>query len=216
MLFCANGQTAGRGTRDRSFESRSGVGLYFSLLFCPEDKNYDASAITPLAAAAVIDALIFLLGKEKSEGLFIKWVNDLYIGSKKIAGILAERVVKQERSGYIIGIGINLYGDGFSPEVSKIAASIEKATGERLDKNKLLFEITKRLLSGLTSDEKENLLMLYKERMIPAQSQITVTDGMGFSRNAKVIGIDENFHLAVEYDDGRREALVSGDVSIKL
>ncbi len=217
MLFCADGQTGGRGTRQRSFESPMGAGLYFSLLFCPEDERYDGSRITVLAAAAALDSLVLLLGKERSEGIFIKWVNDLYINGKKIAGILAERVVRADNKvGYIVGIGINLYGDAFSPELKKTAASLEKQTGIILDRERLLFEITKRLLTSLPSPKISPLLALYRERIIPEGTAVTVTDGMGISKAAKVIGLDEDFRLCVEYADGSRDSLVSGDISIKI
>lgn len=217
MLFMANGQTSGRGTRQRSFESPKGKGLYFSLLFCPEETDYDGSLITPLTAAAVFDSLLLLLGSKLCENAFIKWVNDVYFGSKKIAGILAERVIRTDgKVGYIIGVGINLCGDDFSAELKRIASSIEKITGVTLDKERLLFEITKRLLAALPSPENSPLLSIYRERMIPEGTPITVKDGMGISREARVRGLDERFRLYVEYSDGIRETLVSGDISVKI
>ena len=217
MLFAADAQTSGRGTRQRSFESPKGEGLYFSLLFCPPREDLDPSAITPLAAAAVFDSLLSLLGEEGCEKAFIKWVNDIYFGGKKVAGILAERVIRADgKVGYIIGIGINLYGESFTPELKKTAASIERQTGVRLDGGRLLFEITKRLLASLPSPEKSSLLSIYRERMIPGGTPVTVTDGMGISRAAKVVGLDEKFRLTVEYSDGGCDSLVSGDIAIKI
>ena len=57
MLFVANGQTGGKGTRGRSFESKSGAGLYFSLLLPAKNGKIDTALITPIAAAAVFDSL---------------------------------------------------------------------------------------------------------------------------------------------------------------
>ena len=64
MLFCANGQTKGRGTRGRSFESKSDTGLYFSLLFSlvgsPWVSNHFLHRIVDAAGLAFL-AMIYLL-----------------------------------------------------------------------------------------------------------------------------------------------------------
>ena len=214
-LFVAEEQTAGKGTRGRSFESRLG-GLYFSLLFTPPSESYDPSRITPLAAAAVYSALYKLLGRKKSKNLFIKWVNDLYVENKKIAGILSERVTAEGKTGYIIGIGINLFGSDFSPEVSKIAASVETATGVRLHGEKVLYEILKRLMPALSSPDKTKLCRVYRRHSLKRGRKINVTDSHGNTREATVRGLTSDFHLSVKYAGGETAELISGDVSIKF
>ena len=214
-LFIAEEQTAGRGTRGRSFESRVG-GLYFSLLFSPKTENYDASKITVLAAAAVYSAICSLLGKSDSEKLFIKWVNDVYFENKKLSGILCEKITAGEKTGYVIGVGINLYGSDFSPEVKRIAASIEEVTGKRLTPERLLFEILKELIPNLSSEKKSKLFRVYRRHSLRRGRTVTVSDSMGKTREARVLGLDSDFHLCVRYSDGGREALISGDVTVKL
>ena len=214
-LFVAEEQTAGRGTRGRSFDSKKG-GLYFSFLFSPEKEGYNASLITPLAAAAVFDALYSLLGKAHGKGLFIKWVNDLYIKTKKISGILSEKITKGEKVGYVIGIGINLTGSDFSPEVKAIAASVEEMTKITVDKEKLLYEILKRLIPALNSPKKTRLYRIYRRHSLKRGAKVTVTDSEKNTREAVVTGLDSELHLCVRYSDGERARLISGDVSIRL
>lgn len=214
-LFIADQQTAGRGTRGRSFESKPG-GLYFSLLFSDDMLACDPSLITPLTAAAVYGALRVLLGRRLTKKLFIKWVNDVYMENKKIAGILSESITADGKSGYIIGIGINLYGSDFSPEVADIAASVEAMTQIKLRKEQLLFEIISRLMPMLASPRNSKLAGIYRKHGIKRSTKITVTDALGNSRSARVLGLDKDMHLLVRYPDGSREALISGDVRIKL
>lgn len=215
MLFMANGQTAGRGTRGRSFESKADTGLYLSLLFTPSDENFDASLLTPIAAAAVLGSLSAQLG-EYENGFFIKWVNDVFFGRKKISGILCERVIGENGSGYIVGIGVNLYGADFSPAVRDIAASVEEVTGIRVDKKKLIYDITRELIYAVRCENTDRLLDFYRRRMIPCGTPITVTDGMGKTRAAKVLGTDESLHLIVQYENAEFDTLISGDVSVKF
>ena len=216
MLFVAGGQTGGRGTRGRSFESKEGKGLYFSLLIPEAYQNIDAALITPIAAAAVFSALGALLPKKAADSLFIKWVNDIYIANKKISGILSEKVVSDEDFGYIIGIGINLYGSDFSPEVKKVAASVEEMTGEKISRRELLLLVTKTLLRAFNTGKTENLIDIYKENSIKPETEISVLSSDSAPKAARVIGLAENLALTVEYENGERETLISGDVSIKF
>ena len=83
----AKRQTAGRGRLDRSFYSPEG-GVYLSVILRPDIPPEDLVLITPMAATAVRNAVHGLTGIE----LGIKWVNDLYLGDKKVGGILCEVV----------------------------------------------------------------------------------------------------------------------------
>lgn len=211
-LFAADRQTAGRGTRGRSFESEVG-GLYFSLLF-PKD-SVPATNLTAMAASAAYLSLRYFLRK-KSKKLFIKWVNDLYIEKKKIAGILSEKIDCDRGEAYIVGIGINLYGSPFSPEVEKIAASVEAATGERLYRETLLLKICEYLLSLRTERGRRRLSRAYRRHSLKRGEKIWVTDSAEITREARVMGLNEDFSLKVRYSDGEISSIVSGDVSIKI
>ena len=81
----ARRQSAGRGRMERRFFSPEG-GLYLSVILRPDIPPEDLPLMTPMAATAVWRAV------EKLTGicLGIKWVNDLYLGDKKVCGILCE------------------------------------------------------------------------------------------------------------------------------
>lgn len=105
LAVTAREQFAGRGRYGKSFHSPVG-GLYLSYAF---SANYDLDAlekITTVAASIVHSTL-----SEYSNELFIKPVNDIYRGGRKICGILTERVDDINLSSYyiIVGVGINVF-----------------------------------------------------------------------------------------------------------
>ena len=104
-------QTGGRGRLGRSFFSPKG-GVYFSVVIPGSDiPSPDLLTISAsLAASRVIERLTGL-------STAIKWVNDIYVGGKKVVGILTEGIVNMELGGLdkaIVGIGINLSGQSSS------------------------------------------------------------------------------------------------------
>lgn len=212
-LFVAREQTAGRGTRGRSFESADG-GLYFSILL--PDSELDSSGLTAMAAGAVYLSLSHFLTKGQRSPLFIKWVNDLYAGNKKIAGILSERIERDGNAAYIVGIGINLYGSPFSPEVERIAASVETSLGVRIEPWDLLYEIVHHLLSARERRGRRGLLRVYRKHSLKRGAPITVTSSLGISREATVKGLSRDLSLKVRYSDGKKASLISGDLSIRI
>lgn len=100
-LIVALEQTAGRGRRGRAWLSQKGQGIYFSLLLKPTLALDRLSAVTQLCGLAVARAI----GARAQ----IKWPNDIYIGGRKVCGILSE-LQSEELSDprLILGIGINL------------------------------------------------------------------------------------------------------------
>lgn len=116
-------QTAGRGQRGNSWHSTPGENLMFSVVMkfrtrgggnsggteeagnvFPALQAYDQFAVSEIAALSVVD---FLSGYG-IEGR-IKWPNDIYVGQKKICGILVENTVRGEwLSSSIVGIGLNV------------------------------------------------------------------------------------------------------------
>ncbi len=105
-MVVAREQTAGRGQRGNSWESEPGANLTFSLLFRPHE--FEAShqfGISEAVALAIADSLEELYGL-KAE---VKWPNDIYVGNRKICGILIEHSLCGrfiERT--IAGAGINI------------------------------------------------------------------------------------------------------------
>lgn len=124
-------QTRGRGRRGRSFFSPYGTGLYMSILIRPAGLTADqAVKYTTIAAVATAEAIEAVSCRAAS----IKWVNDVYIGGRKVCGILTEASFNPEDATLdyaVIGIGINVYEPegGFPEEIRDRAGSLAGPDG---------------------------------------------------------------------------------------
>lgn len=127
-------QTAGKGQRGNTWTSESGMNLLFSVALkfgggsVPYFQAYDQFAINELAALSVTDFLAGLGIEAK-----IKWPNDVYVGNRKICGILAENSISGGSIAWsIVGIGININQTSF-PECAANPTSVAAETGGRYD-----------------------------------------------------------------------------------
>lgn len=207
VVFIANEQTAGRGRRGRSFVSRGGAGIYMSILTYPCKRGADATAATARAAVSLSRAIESLCDCEVK----IKWVNDIYLGGKKLAGILTEGEMDEEgKIAYqIVGMGINVYKNAISDEISSIATSLEDELGTTPDRSALAAKIIAELLVDGVDHYKE-----YKSRSLVIGKTVTVLKPTE-SYEARVIDINHDFSLTVERD-GRRERLFTGEISLRV
>lgn len=200
-LFIAKSQTAGKGTRGRSFYS-SGGGLYMSLALKTDDIRIQK--LTILAAVATAQSIEKLTGKEVD----IKWVNDIYLGGKKLCGILCERVQNETNDktlGVVIGIGVNLTVKDFPKEIKDIAANLGN-----INRNKLAREITKRITSSLSSNE--DFMEYYKSKSILLGKEVSYIQN-GVIHNGTALDIDTTGALIVK-ENGETAILTSGDVTL--
>lgn len=122
-------QTAGRGQRGNSWESRPGDNLTLSVLLRPEGveiaKAFPLSEAVALAVVRVLDRLMPDLG----EVIAVKWPNDIYVGDRKIAGILIENSLSGRLIGRsIAGIGVNVNQQEFLSDAPN-PVSVRNLTG---------------------------------------------------------------------------------------
>lgn len=202
-LITADGQTNGRGRRGKSFYSPDGTGLYMTLLFSPEKP---LSLLTPTAAVCVCEAL----ERFGIYGTGIKWVNDIFLNSKKICGILCERFFENGTEFISVGIGINLTTDRFPSEL-QIAGSVKK----NLPKEELSRLIAENILHAVADMPEEKIVRKYEERLFFLGKEIEYQrNGVCFT--ARAIGINNECNLRVLLPDGSEDILSSGEISIKI
>jgi len=208
-------QTEGRGRMGRSFYSPKGSGIYFSIILRPRLSIEDALLITTSAAVAVAQAIEKVGGVEAK----IKWVNDIYVQDKKVCGILTEASLDFESGGLeyaVVGIGINIDTNSFPDDIKDIAGSIFRDKPKNNPVSSMLVaEILNNIsvMTPLITDKK--YLDEYRRRSFLIGKDIYVLKGKEIIP-AKALDIDEKARLVVEYDDQSREALHSGEVSIRI
>ena len=209
-LFIAEEQSAGRGRMGRSFFSPSRTGLYTSLLIkAPADTSRMLS-LTAIAAVAATDAIKERFGIE----LDIKWVNDLYLESKKVSGVLAESFVFEGERFVVIGIGINLCTEQFPDELLKKAGSLAPSLHlDRDQKRELAIDIAQKMITLIDSASLVSTMQKYRLRSCVIGKRITFTID-GKQLQATALDINDNGSLSVELGDGTRMELSSGEISI--
>jgi len=128
-VLVAEFQSAGRGRLERTFDAAPNSALLFSLYISPKRAKSDWGFITHLAALALHEVISVDLPTKAS----LKWPNDILIGEKKVAGLLAQ--VADE--GLIVGIGINVAMTGEELPV-ETATSLAIARSKQLERNVIL------------------------------------------------------------------------------
>lgn len=172
----AKNQLHGRGQMGSSWESNPNQNLTFSVIISPKMLVVEQFQISKIVALALISFLNQLGIKNTS----IKWPNDIYIKEKKIAGILIENILKNNKIEYtIVGIGLNVNQVDFT---TKNATSLQLITSQAYDLNILLanfLEILERNYFLLKSNQHavineaylKNLLGFQKERKFSTSTE---------------------------------------------
>ena len=201
-VLVASRQTAGRGRTGRSFFSPADTGVYLSVLLPPAT---DPARLTVTAAVAAKSALRRIFGVTVQ----VKWVNDLYLSGKKVAGILAECGEDPTGRRYaVLGLGVNLLPprDGFPADLADkagaVATFLPPAGAERfcaafLEEVEACGEWDE-ILKEYTAD----FFLSGKDVLVPGR----------FSAPVRVLGVDENARLRVRLADGTETVLGSGEV----
>ncbi|HCM13266.1 MAG TPA: biotin--[acetyl-CoA-carboxylase] ligase, partial [Lachnospiraceae bacterium] len=174
----------------------------------------DSLRITTATAVAVAEAIESVAGVDAG----IKWVNDIFVEDKKVCGILTEASLNFENGGLeyaVVGIGLNIATQDFPKELGTIAGSIFK---EKPENNPISSILLAEILNNI-ADIKDSLtdakyLEEYRRRSFLIGKNILVLKG-GQAISAKAISIDEKARIVVEYENHTREALSSGEVSIR-
>jgi len=208
-------QTHGRGRFGRDFFSPPASGIYMSIILKP-NLNITNSVLITTAAAVAVCLAIDRFSEDKPK---IKWVNDIYIGNKKICGILTEAVTGFESGtvdSVIVGIGVNVKTkeEVFPKELQEIAGSIFHSNESFTLRNQLAAEIINNVLSICENLEDRNYLQIYKERSLILGENILYNLNNEWLEGY-ALDIDEYGGLIVLQRDGQKTTLHSGEVSIR-
>ena len=193
-----------------------------SILLRPAAMTSDqAMQFTTIAAVATAEAIEAVSARAAS----IKWVNDIYVGGRKVCGILTEASFNPEDGTLdyaVVGIGINVYEPvgGFPDDISNRAGTVarndcEDIVVENGGRNRLAAEILSRFFSYL-ADFSGRYVEEYKRRCFVTGMDVDVVKAGAEPVSARVLGVDDECHLLVRYEDGTTETLSSGEISIRL
>ena len=197
-------QTDGKGQRGNSWASPIGQNLLSSYILYPKHLLPKQQFILNIVSSlAVYD----LLQELEIERVSIKWPNDIYIGNKKVAGILTQsNIASQSILSSIIGIGLNVNQKTFDPALpNPTSIALEKNTETSLEAilDRLCFFLEKRYLQSKSTAAIATLRKHYTALLFRLGEVATfLIDGQ---HQAGIIqGIDINGKLILEMEEHTR------------
>lgn len=200
-VVAAGHQTAGRGQRGNVWSSNAGENLLFSILVRPGEALAVAEQF--LLSQAVALALHNAMSHYGID-VRLKWPNDIYVGKRKLAGVLVEldycgACVEQA----IIGVGINVNQDTF-PAMDRTPVSMKMLQGRDF----LLTDVLDAVLDSfgryyecLLCGNRDGLVSEYTGLLLGLNEPRTFIDKDG-RFEAVIVGVESGGHLLVQRNDG--------------
>jgi len=218
LVVLADLQSQGRGRQGRAWVAPPGTGLCFSLLRRPEVAPMVRPYWTVLAGVAAHAAL-----RDDVEGVWLKWPNDLMVGSRKLGGILCE-VAESGAAGappaIVVGIGLNLRPPETGwPEdlVSRATSILEQAPESSLPRGLLLVRVLESFLAReaqLVARGPADLLAEFRVCMGPLVGRMVQVEKGSQVVRAEVLGVADSGALEVVDEAGDVHRLLAGDVHL--
>jgi BirA family biotin operon repressor/biotin-[acetyl-CoA-carboxylase] ligase len=198
-VLAADHQTAGRGRLDRRWEAPPGANLLVSIVFAPVPA-VPAEATHRVGLAAVAAARRFVRGDDV-DAVGLKWPNDVLVGDRKLAGILAQRVPDQDA--VVVGMGLNV---GWAPD-GAAAIGTEADVGV----------ITPAHVLGALLEELDalpaDISLRYRDRLVTLGRWVRVElPGNTPPLHGRATAVDRAGRLVVVDAAGRQHHLDVGDV----
>ena len=197
----ADFQTAGRGQRGHEWHSRKGENLTFSVVleptFVPIAEQFSVSEVVALS-------LVDMLAEYGIEAK-IKWTNDIYVGDKKLVGILIEHsLAATTLRRTIVGVGINVNQTEFDASLPN-PVSMAQLLGKELNAEEVLQCFLKHLQENYEAlREMQNLLHeRYNSLLYRLNELRTYALPSGERFSAKILGTAPNGALRLEDTEGK-------------
>jgi BirA family biotin operon repressor/biotin-[acetyl-CoA-carboxylase] ligase len=216
-IVIADAQTAGRGRRGHTWYSPPAAGLYVSIVLAPARARVSpdraVGLLTLSAGVALAEAV------ERATGLrpAIKWPNDLLVGPRKLAGILAEGIASPHSEGVsfaVLGYGINVSPAAYPADLSGRVTSLESELGRAVDRFVLCAETIAAIAEryrDLLDARFDAILHAWRARAARASGARVAWETSAGSKSGITAGIDDTGALLVRVEN-RVERVVAGEV----
>lgn len=213
-IVVADMQTAGRGRHGRVWFSPPGAGLYVSMIVRTAsllNNENPAGLLTLATGVAIAEAVRGVTGLPAE----IKWPNDILIGRRKVAGILAEAVAQAGTIQFVVlGFGINLQPAAYPPELAPRVTSIEAETNRAADRALLLAEMLASIAErcgDLRAGRFDAILTAWRQLAASLPGAHVEWDSPAGVVRGRAEDIDRDGALLVRVGDGI-ERLIAGEV----
>ena len=215
-LVLAESQSGGRGRRGKTWVSPFGANIYMSILWDFE-RGAEALEGLSLAVGVAVRRALLELGLEDVQ---LKWPNDIYIGQKKLGGILLEML--GDPAGHcsvVVGVGINVSMPTAAAEaIDQDWTDIVSQLAEPISRNRLAAALINHILIVLDSFQASGFGP-YRDEWQAADAfkgqQATVTT-VRDAISGTVIGVDSSGALEMELASGEIQRFIGGELSLRL
>lgn len=210
-MVIADGQTQGRGRHGRTWVSPPEKGIYLSLLLKPPVS--DLSPLTLLAGVAAVKAL----SPFTAMPLTLKWPNDLLLGSKKIGGILCERLPGNDPPAVVIGMGLNINQtpSDFPPPLDQTAVSLRMIEGRSFRRWAIISRLSKELAliyQDFLNNGPERTIAQWMEHSAMMGRRVTLQQGQKTWKGT-ALRLDSTGRLVLQTGQGET-AFDAGEVTL--
>lgn len=214
-VVVAEEQTAGRGRLGRVWHSPAGENLYCSILLREVGSGAWLSWLPLMTGLAVLKTVHAAAGLQPS----LKWPNDVFIGSRKIAGVLGESAGLGTPDAVVvvgIGLNVNIGRESFPTELRAIATSLAAEAGCRFDRAELLASLLLELEACYTAVTPEVPAALREEygaycSTLGRQVRVSLAEDRTIEGRAEAITEDGALRV-IESGSGRALTIRTGDI----
>ncbi len=196
----AHHQSAGRGQRGNKWSGGIGENIAFSVVLEPRQIAASDQFIVSQIAALALQETMAECGIETK----IKWTNDIYVGDRKMAGILIENsLCDGHLTRSVVGIGLNINQIEFDPSLPN-PTSMAVVSGKRFDRETILRKIQGKLIElidRVEAGEQELVRERYSQLMYRRGESHTYRRGEELF-DAVIEGVANHGELMLREDDG--------------
>lgn len=198
-IIITNHQTAGRGQRGNTWESKKGENLTFSIVLYPTFiPIYEQFILSQIVSLSIMKVLF-----QYNTDITIKWPNDIYWQEKKICGILIENALSEDRiENCIIGVGLNINQKQFDSDAPN-PISLTHITQKDQELEPILMAIQNHILSYYQKIKEGNRISIieeYKQSLFRKEGFHLYSDGER-TFEAQIIDIELSGHLILRTKD---------------
>lgn len=214
MVITAERQTAGRGRMERTWITPPGTAIALSVILYPEFTPPQVPLLGLATSLAVRQAVTTVTGLEPA----LKWPNDIFLGSKKIAGVLVEMAAEIDRVRWVVvSTGINVNNSLKGTPLERTATSLREASGKKVSRLELAVAYLAALdgyyASGLSGKAAETIRADFEAADMLQGKPVYVRTPSG-AVSGRAAGIDRDGRLLVEGADGVVQSLFSGEATL--
>jgi BirA family transcriptional regulator, biotin operon repressor / biotin---[acetyl-CoA-carboxylase] ligase len=212
----AEEQTEGRGRLGRSWVAPPGSSLLLSVVLrppLPRDAVWLTVAAAGVALAGAVEAVA-----ARPVHIGLKWPNDLELGGRKAAGLLAEAHLEGQRLGWVVlGMGVNVAQrrEDLPPELADRATSVALALQAPVDRAALLAAWAERFVDGyrhLAAGEPGPVLAAYRWRLVTLGRRVRAERVGAEPVVGTAVDLTATGGLVVQTDAGARMEVLAADV----